>query len=280
MSTNSISTQYNKSVAIVIPIYKNVPDEREKKSLEQCINILGSHSIIFFCAKGFDCSYYHSICVGSGIQFEKRTFNAKYFRSKKDYNKLCLSKFFYTTFSDFRFILIYQLDAWVFSDQLEYWCNQNFDFIGAPFPTEMDAKNEDVRFSVVGNGGFSLRRIDSMINLLNHKYYRIKNWSQLVEAYQGKIAKNPLWWVYCIIRAMGYKNTINYLRKNNWEDHFFFEVSRLTSSIRVPDPYTALKFSFEYRPSVAFSQNGNKLPMGCHGWARIEYANFWIQHIS
>ncbi len=244
------------------------------------MKVMGNHPIIFFCGHKFDCSYYISICKKFSVPFEKRTFKSKYFRSKKDYNKLCLSKLFYTTFSDFQFILIYQLDAWVFSDQLEYWCNQNFDFIGAPFPNDMDAIKEDVRFSVVGNGGFSLRRIDSIISLINHKHYHIKSWDQLTEAYHGKIAKNPVWLLYCLFRAMGYKNTINYLRKNNWEDHFFFEVSRLTSFIRVPDPYTALKFSFEYRPSVAFFQNGNKLPMGCHGWSWIEYDDFWNKFIN
>lgn len=266
-------------IAILIPIYKFEPKENEKRSLEQCLKVFKDHPIIFFCSSKFDSSSYHSICEGFGIPFEKRTFKSKYFRSKKDYNRLCLTKSFYNAFIDYEFILIYQLDAWVFTDDLKYWCNQNFDFIGAPFPADMDAKNEDVRFSVVGNGGFSLRRINSMINLFNHKFYRIKNWSQISEAYRKRIDRNPLWLLYGIVRAMGYKNTIDYLRKNNWEDHFFFEVARLTSFIRIPDPNTALKFSFEYRASVAFSQNGNNLPMGCHGWYSKEYDEFWKKYI-
>jgi hypothetical protein len=280
MATNPILIQNKKSVVIIIPVYKNKLNENEDMSLKQCLRILGIHHIIFFCAHKFDCSYYYSICDLIGIPFEKRTFNSKYFRSKKDYNNLCLTKKFYKKFCDFDYILIYQLDAWVFSDYLDYWCSQNYDFIGAPFPADLNAREEDVLFTVVGNGGFSLRKINSMINLFDHKYYRIKRWTQLIEAYQGKIAVNPLWLLYCLIRLMGYKNTIGHLKKNNWEDHFFYDIARLTSFIRIPDPYTALRFSFEYRPSVAFSQNGNILPMGCHGWHWIEYNEFWRKYIQ
>lgn len=268
-----------KLIAVIIPLYKPMPGENENKSLEQCLKVLGSRTIIFFYAHDFDSSYYKLLCDKHNISFERRTFNPKYFRSKEDYNKLCLTRKFYKAFDDFEFILIYQLDAWIFSDDLKHWCSQNYDFIGAPFPSDLNAKEENVSFSVVGNGGFSLRRINSMINLFSNKHYRIKKWSQIKEDYHERIIRNPLWWLYCIIRAIGYKNTINYLRKNNWEDHFFFDVARLTSFIHIPDPYTALKFSFEYLPSVAFSQNGNKLPMGCHGWQSIEYEKFWEQYI-
>jgi hypothetical protein len=43
-----------------------------------------------------------------------------------------LSIDFYKRFRDYKFILIYQLDAYVFRDELEYWCEQDYDFIGAP----------------------------------------------------------------------------------------------------------------------------------------------------
>ncbi len=267
-------------VAVIIPVYKKKLSEDEEKSLLQCIRILSKRTIIFFCATDFDCSFYHYICSKHGIPFIKRTFNSKYFRSKKDYNNLCLSRKFYSAFSDYNFILIYQLDAWVFSDDLDFWCSQGYDYIGAPFPTDLNAKDDVVSFSVVGNGGFSLRRISPMINVFNQKYHRIKKWSQIRQEYQNRSAKNPLWWLYIIGRTFGYKNTVNYLRRRNWEDHFFFEIARLTPFIRIPEPITALKFSFEYRPSVAYIQNGNKLPMGCHGWTWIEYDEFWKQFIK
>lgn len=266
-------------ITVVIPVYKTEPDKYEKKSLEQCLKVLSKRPIIFFCAHEFDISFYSSFCSTYGIKFNKRTFNAKYFHSKKNYSKLCMTKKFYSTFADYEFILIYQLDAWIFSDNLDYWCQQDIDYIGAPFPEVLNNQSDEIRYTVVGNGGFSLRRVNAIINVFENLNYRLKNWSQIKEAYQERIYMNPLWWIYCLIRCAGYRNTINYLRKKCWEDHFFFEVARLTSFIRMPEPLKALEFSFEYRPSVAYVQNGNKLPMGCHGWPWIEYNEFWKLYI-
>jgi len=271
--------QKEKMVAVIIPIYKQEPDINEIKSLKQCLKVLSTRTIIFICAPNLDCSNYQSVCYLNNITFKKHTFDKKYFRSKEDYNSLCLEKKFYDAFVEYEFILIYQLDAWVFSDELNYWCSQNYDYIGAPFPVDIEAKNEDVCFSVVGNGGFSLRRISAIINVFNHKFSRIKKWSQLFSAYEERISNNPLWFVYCIIRTIGYRNSISYLKKKNWEDHFFFDVARLTSLIRLPDPKMALKFSFEYKPTASFAINGYNLPMGCHGWQWIENEVFWTKFI-
>ena len=35
-------------------------------------------------------------------------------------------------------MLIYQLDAFVFQDDLAYWCQQNYDYIGAPWLRDRD----------------------------------------------------------------------------------------------------------------------------------------------
>jgi len=272
--------QNRKLIAVIIPLYKPLPSKNETKSLEQCLKVLSSHSIIFFCALELDCSYYRSLCAKFRISFSRRIFNSKYFKSKENYNSLCLSKKFYNAFIDFDFILIYQLDAWVFSDKLDYWCKQEYDYVGAPFPENIGAYADEVRFTVVGNGGFSLRRVDSMMKLFENLHFRLKNWSMIKEAYRERISRNPIWWIYCLIRYAGYRNTINYLRKKSWEDHFFFEVARLTPFVKMPKPGKALEFSFEYRPAVAFIQNGNKLPMGCHGWPYIEYDEFWSKFIK
>ncbi len=280
MTLVQITNKDKKKVAVIIPIYKLEPDNNEKKSLEQCLKVLNTRSIIFFCGHSFDSSFYSLICKKCNITFIKRSFKDKYFKSKKDYNHLCLTKKFYSAFSEYEFILIYQLDAWIFSDQLDYWCSLNYDFIGAPFPENINAEVDCVNFTTVGNGGFSLRKVKPIIYLLNKEYYRLKNWQSLLNSYRERISRNPLWYLYCILRVIGYKNNIKYIKKNYMEDLFFSEVSRLTSLIKLPDPYTALKFSFEYRPSIAYKLNGMNLPMGCHGWTWIEYNEFWKKFIT
>jgi len=43
-----------------------------------------------------------------------------------------MSPAFYDAFKAFDYILIYQLDAFVFRDELEYFCSLGYDYIGAP----------------------------------------------------------------------------------------------------------------------------------------------------
>jgi hypothetical protein len=62
---------------------------------------------------------------------------------------------------------MYHLDSLVFNSNLHYWCNLNYDFIGAPW-----IKGPDLpwlREEGVGNGGFSLRKVKSFLNLLNSR---------------------------------------------------------------------------------------------------------------
>jgi hypothetical protein len=56
-------------------------------------------------------------------------------------------------------MLIYQLDSILYYDNLEYFMSLNYDFIGAP---------HNAPYRMCGNGGFSLRKIKQMINILKY----------------------------------------------------------------------------------------------------------------
>jgi hypothetical protein len=49
-----------------------------------------------------------------------------------------LSEEFYQAFTDFEFMLIYQLDAFVFRDELADWCRSGYEYIGAPWLRDRD----------------------------------------------------------------------------------------------------------------------------------------------
>ena len=104
-----------------------------------------------------------------------------------------LSFNFYESFLDYKYILIYQLDAFVFKDDLIFWCNKNYDYVGAPWIASIsnnpftlllnkissifDSKEKKERkkiFFKVGNGGFSLRKVAShyQISKENEKYIK------------------------------------------------------------------------------------------------------------
>ena len=125
-----------KKVAIVVPLYKENFSESEKISLKHLLNFLKNYDKYFIAPKKIKVS--HS-------KFETIRFNKKYFLSTKMYSKLLLTQNFYKKFKNYKYILIYQLDALVFSDQLLYWCSKNYDYIGAPWMnTEMKKYFQDI----------------------------------------------------------------------------------------------------------------------------------------
>lgn len=89
--------------------------------------------ICLICHEKLDLSEYKSCFLDSQVDFCVRYFNEQYFDSRKSYNELMLSVDFYRSFREYQYMLIYQLDAFVFEDQLEYWCNKGYDYIGAPW---------------------------------------------------------------------------------------------------------------------------------------------------
>jgi hypothetical protein len=63
------------------------------------------------------------------------SFPKRYFENIEGYNELLLSASFYERFLDTKYILIYQLDAFFFKDELQEWCDRGYDYIGAPWIT-------------------------------------------------------------------------------------------------------------------------------------------------
>ena len=102
---------------VVIPVYKKNPSEEELKSLRQCIRILGSHDICLICAESLDRTVYNQIFEEEGVTYRSEFFDAYFFSSQRGYNRLMLNCSFYERFAQWDYMLIYQLDAYVFSDQ-------------------------------------------------------------------------------------------------------------------------------------------------------------------
>lgn len=262
----------NQSI-IIIPLHRCEPNKDETASFEQCCKVLGKHPICIVTHNEVDMSLYKQLSAHFGIQLIIEYFDSMFFASINGYNQLMLNKEFYLRFAHYKYILIYQLDAWVFRDELDFWCQQGYDYIGAPW-IEHD-ENGVLKFDGVGNGGFSLRRIQHFIDVLSYKG-PVKSGKQL----QLKpTLKNTIYrWFY----SLGYQNTIEYYKKDPtlYEDIFlsiFLQNTKLRA--KIPEPETALLFAFEKQPSYLYSKIGH-LPFGCHAWRKYEYDSFWSQHIQ
>jgi hypothetical protein len=94
---------------------------------------------------------------------------------------------------------------------------------------------------IVGNGGFSLRKVRSCISFLKKHESLAKQWG----------CHEDLFWSYATI---------------------------LDKSFRIPEYKEALAFAFELEPKLAYKLNEEKLPMGCHAWEKYQ-PEFWREKI-
>ncbi len=155
-------------ICIVIPLYKKISDEREKASLKQGLSVFRDYDIFVICPESFDETWLDEYKnIHQRIRLKR--FANDYFVSTKSYNLLMLNPEFYKKFSNYEFMLIYQTDAYVFRDELQYWCDKGFDFIGAPWFKNFDYTGKETEFLPhAGNGSFCLRSIKK-INLIMKK---------------------------------------------------------------------------------------------------------------
>jgi len=257
--------------AVIIPIYKPEMDECEIISFIQVIKVLKDHDIIMVCPNELNLQEYKKLAVKYNKNISFQHFDNLFFEGINGYNKLMLSLSFYERFLHYDYILIYQLDCFVFKNELDIWTQKNYDYIGAPW-LHNDRRTwwtfvNKIRYTLkalyrrytnktntisigyykVGNGGFSLRKV--------------KKCCEIIKQFEGNG------------RIEKYRDPeSNYLYA---EDVFWgCEVNRYYPNMKIPAYKKALGFSFDMNPSLAYELNNHQLPFGCHAWNRYE-PDFW-----
>jgi len=233
--------------------------------------MLGNHHIFVLAPANLNLEVYKK----KVNDFEVIFIPANWQSSVLNYNKLKLSRFFYRLFADFEYLLTYELDAFVFKDELNYWCQKRYDYIGAPW---FDfRKDERGQIFGVGNSGFSLRRIDTIKKIL--KSYFFKN-PLTYERGNTMLVKAYIRFPYEWLRNRFNENyTIQKFCQIN-EDQFFCDiVPKRYKDFKIAPIRDAISFSFEANPRQLFELNGNNLPMGCHAWWRYDL-QFWKPFIE
>ena len=214
---------------IVIPVHKATPTDDELLSLQQCALILKSHPICIVCPDGLDVSFYSDILSSTRTNWTIERFYPRFFEGIKGYNLLMLDKAFYKRFAEYQHMLIYQLDAWVFRDELDEWCSKGYDYIGAPW-IEKDNKG-NMTLACVGNGGFSLRRVQHFIDVLTYNG-PVRKASQL--DLPPSLKNN----IYKLFYSLGYQNTIEYYRQSAFLHRSSPAFAVVYYSTTPRDPYT------------------------------------------
>jgi hypothetical protein len=249
-------------VAVVIPIYKDQPNKDELSSLKQCLKILKNYPILFIGPNRLNTSKYELLCRDH-ISFEMKGFEDIYFKDIEGYNKLMLSPNFYRSFLEYKYILIYQLDAYVFKDTLDYWCRQNYDFIGAPHLPHQNQANE-IQF---------LKGYASVIQWVNRIFHTDHQISNVGNGGLSLRKTKTFYWLLKILKSQVSKWGIN-----NEDGFFKYWGNLLYPFFKLPTDEIALHFSIEITPTESLKQLGNVLPFGCHAFEK-HGPDIWKQFI-
>lgn len=221
------------SYVTVVPAYKTVPTPSEALALAQ-LKHLSVENITLVCPNYLDVSAY--LALVSDLHVVRLP--EEHFINVQSYNTLMLQPWFYELFtSDYEWMLIHQLDAFLLSNQIQKFCELGYHYYGAPwligFPQYRFLFNRhpikiNWRRFQVGNGGLSLRHLEKTVDLLQRK--------------QDHVSKAFF-----------------------MEDAFFGYWGSMDEYFRACPINIAATFSLESHPEhwVKFT---NKLPMGFHGY--------------
>ena len=266
---------------VVIPVYKKEPSLDECCSLRRCIRVLGRHTLRLVCPESLDAAAYNDV-AGGVLPCER--FRDEFFDSIEGYNRLMKSHAFYRRFRKYEYMLIYQLDAWVFSDELDAWCGKDYDYIGAPWFEKHGSREDGYDLWCAGNGGFSLRRISTFMRVTNPRV-RMKSCREIFRDEYHSVRDLGHCLVRCLSPIVGNNTMRHYMKRGDvsgmWEDVFFSRGLVATRHrLRVPTAEEAARFSFEVSPRWLFEEmTRGKLPFGCHAWRRYQYDVFWDKYI-
>jgi hypothetical protein len=255
-------------LAVVVPVYRGFLDANEATSLRSAFHWLGRHHLVMVKPEGLDTSAIEASFPFSAVE----TFDPGYFRSIQGYNRLLLSSEFYRRFLASEFMLVCQLDVFVFHDDLARWVEAGYDYVGAPWvsgselstrfhqlkmlagrllPGRRDRISSYETRNKVGNGGFSLRKVAT--------HHRL---------------------------SIEMKDAIDHYLANQGTHHFHEDVfwslepARRGFAHRTPGVVEALSFAWDVHPERLHRLSGGVLPMAAHGWYKRRQARFWERHVA
>ena len=268
-----------KSVAIVVPFSTRADlISDEEVSMRHLLHYLGAYDRYIIAPEGLDLDF---------PGFSVKRFARKYFGSASAHGKLLANPSFYRQFLDYKFIFFYHLDSLAFSDQLANWCATDLDYIGPPWICCDDTPWVD--HPRVGNGGFTLLRVESAFKVIVNRY-RLEPSTYWLDKFTRSA---PAWLVRNLERIQSnfpHVKSLNRLLKewhemedpaphgrNNdifWSD----KAVRYLPEFKVASLEEGLQFAFETAPRTCLEMNGGEMPFGCHAWGRYD-REFWMPHL-
>jgi hypothetical protein len=264
----------NNNLVVITPIYKKDISKDEYLSLNSAMLHLKSYDKVIVAPQKFmqDKEF---LARWKSYGYRIEFFHNKNFVSVDSYNKFMMNKNFYKRFQSYKYMLIYQLDVLVFSDSLEYWISRDIDYVGAPWIREDE---NGKRFHGAGNGGLSLRKIKTFIDVLESKQLFNKKDKFIQLSLNTKFRNILMLWL--LLRTKFTRNLAGLYRLlyEGQEDTFWaYYATFFVKEFKVATVKESLLFAFEEYPEYCFEKNNNKLPFGVHAWERYN-PTFWEKY--
>lgn len=253
----------NPNPVVVIPTHKALPSAEEIFSLKQCNKVLGLRELYLMIPKGLNTDVYREILPTSKIY----EVPSECMASHLAYNQLMISPRIYRKFENYSHILIHEPDSIVIRDDLDFWCSQNFDYIGAPWFQKNS--NGLHRLHKTGNFGFSLLNTKS-INQIFHENLRWYSPSMILrDIFRGlRGKKNSFQKALNGIQIAGKVSGASYLYQEHCDIFWSQLIPKLNPRFRIAPPEQAVKFAWEACLHDCARINQNKLPFGIHAWGK------------
>lgn len=258
------------SPVVVVPVHRQQPTPDEQFSLLRCGRLLGHHPIRIVHPDSLNLEPYNNLLPTA----QSLPVPATWMASIRAYNRMMINPAFYRKLDQFSHALIHEPDALVISDQLLYWCEQPFDYIGAPWFDGLQTAVPDAPIIGVGNSGFSLINIMAIRLFLDSN----RRWiSRMIIAqdFLRKIFRRPSRYsVNFLIEAFGSSGLLGGAHRLVDEPCDLFLSLHASSPtpplLRIAAPSSALRFSWEVNPARCSELCDNRLPFGIHAWAKYD----------
>jgi len=256
----------NYDVAVIVPFYSAELSDTEERNLINNLRVLSDRQFILIKPQSLKIDLSSFLPrVPEQKNIEVSEFDDSYFASVNGYNRLLLSKMFYQRFTQYKYVLICQLDAFVFRNDLQKWLDKGYDYLGAPW-----TKTEESTFIKMTRSGriAPLLRATAYFNkvFFGKKDYRIGN--------GGLSLRN----VNKSLSVLGALGSYSKRWKENEDIFWAVLVPQLLYYFKIPNMTEALGFAFEKDPEELYRLNNHQLPFGCHAYEKYN-PEFWTKFI-
>jgi len=244
--------------AIVVPAYKKADSLliSEVMSLENTGKMFANRDIFLLCPESFSNKSVDAYEKIATHKIKALKMPDEYFTSTKQYSQMLLKDSVYNALvAKYEYMLVCQTDCWTLSDDLDTWCEKQYDYVGAPIfsPNALwvdHSHRHNGYMPQVGNGGYSIRKIETFIDMT-------RDGSDLKEFING--------------------NTSDV----EYEDKWFCNDIEMHYDLVRPSWREAMHFAIDMNPEIAYKVCGEDtswLPMGMHAWPKN--IRFWKDKIK